>query len=57
MGWRGATFSPPHMISICITFEKVWVPVPPPRALREKGRSLALFSAFWSPQLPPHHVS
>ena len=24
------------------------------RALRERGRSLALFSASWSPQPPPH---
>lgn len=52
-GWRGAAFSLPNLTRACVTFEKVWVPMPLPRAPRDKGTSLALFSASWSPGAHP----
>lgn len=52
-GWRGAAFSLPNLTRACVTFEKVWVPVPLPRAPRDKGTPLALFSASWSPGAHP----
>lgn len=56
MGWRRVAFSLPILTRVCVTFEKVWVPVSPSRALRQEERALALFSASWSPQpLPIYH--
>lgn len=40
----------PNLTRVCVTFEKVWVSVPPPRALREEGRSLVPFPASWFPR-------
>lgn len=51
---RSRLFPLPNLTRVCVTFEKVWVPVPPSRALREEGRTLVLFPASWPPYPPPH---
>lgn len=35
LGWRGATLPLPKLTRVCVTSEKVWVPVPLPRIPRE----------------------
>lgn len=54
--WAGEElpFTLSNLARFCVTFEKEWVPTPPPRPLREEGSSLVPFPASWFPCSPPH---